>query len=75
EQLVQAALARFTKGRTTLVIAHRLSTVQSAHKICVMEGGQIIETGTHAELVARGGAYARLSRTQFLAGTAQDAAQ
>jgi subfamily B ATP-binding cassette protein MsbA len=75
EQLVQAALARFTKGRTTLVIAHRLSTVQSAHQICVMEGGQIIETGTHAELVARGGAYARLSRTQFLAGTAQDAAQ
>lgn len=75
EQLVQAALARFTKGRTTLVIAHRLSTVQSAHLICVVEGGQIIETGTHAELVAKGGAYARLSRTQFLAGGAQDAAQ
>ncbi len=75
EQLVQAALSRFTKGRTTLVIAHRLSTVQSAHLICVMEGGQIIETGTHAELVAKGGAYARLSRTQFLAGGAQDAAQ
>lgn len=75
EQLVQAALARFTKGRTTLVIAHRLSTVQSAHQICVMEGGQIIETGTHAELVAAGGAYARLSRTQFLAGGTLDAAQ
>jgi subfamily B ATP-binding cassette protein MsbA len=75
EQLVQAALARFTKGRTTLVIAHRLSTVQSAHQICVMEGGQIIETGTHAGLVAKGGAYARLSRTQFLAGGTQDAAQ
>ncbi len=75
EQLVQAALARFTKGRTTLVIAHRLSTVQSAHRICVMEDGQIIESGTHAELVAAGGAYARLSRTQFLAGGARDAAQ
>jgi subfamily B ATP-binding cassette protein MsbA len=74
EQLVQQALARFTKGRTTLVIAHRLSTVQSAHQICVMEGGQIIEIGAHAELVAKGGAYARLSRTQFLAGGARDAA-
>ncbi|HVY42989.1 MAG TPA: ABC transporter ATP-binding protein [Hyphomicrobiaceae bacterium] len=79
ERLVQEALARFTRGRTTLVIAHRLSTVQNAHLICVMDAGRIIETGTHGELVAKGGAYARLSRTQLLAGpvaeTPQDAAQ
>jgi subfamily B ATP-binding cassette protein MsbA len=75
ERLVQAALARFTSGRTTLVIAHRLSTVQNAHVICVMEAGQIVEVGTHGELVTRGGAYARLSRTQLLEGPARDAAQ
>lgn len=75
EGFVQAALARFTKGRTTLVIAHRLSTVQTAQHICVMEAGRIIETGTHAELVAQGGAYARLSRTQLLGGPTQEAAQ
>jgi subfamily B ATP-binding cassette protein MsbA len=75
ERLVQEALARFTKGRTTLVIAHRLSTVQSADVICVMDAGRIIEMGTHAELLAKGGAYARLSHTQLLAGVAQDAAQ
>jgi subfamily B ATP-binding cassette protein MsbA len=75
ERLVQDALARFTKGRTTLVIAHRLSTVQSADLICVMEAGRIIETGTHVELLARGGGYARLARTELVAPTNQSAAE
>ncbi len=66
ERLVQEALARFTKNRTTLVIAHRLSTVQNADLICVMEDGQLVELGTHAELNAKGGVYARLARSQLL---------
>ena len=65
ERLVREALARFTKGRTTLVIAHRLSTVESADLICVMDEGGLVETGAHAELMARGGAYARLARTEL----------
>ncbi|HKZ95532.1 MAG TPA: ABC transporter ATP-binding protein [Hyphomicrobiaceae bacterium] len=67
ERLVQEALARFTRNRTTLVIAHRLSTVQSADLICVMEAGTIVELGTHAALSVEGGAYARLVRSQILA--------
>ena len=66
ERLVQEALARFTKNRTTLVIAHRLSTVQSADLICVMDRGTMIEVGTQTELVAKGGAYALLARSQLL---------
>ena len=68
ERLVQEALARFTKNRTTLVIAHRLSTVQNADLICVMEDGTIVETGSHRELLAANGHYARLVRSQALVG-------
>ncbi|WP_298956636.1 ABC transporter ATP-binding protein [uncultured Methylobacterium sp.] len=65
EQLVQAALARLMRGRTTLVIAHRLSTVREADLIVAMEGGRVAETGTHAALLAAGGTYARLHRLQL----------
>ena len=65
ERMVQAALESAMKDRTTLVIAHRLSTVQRADRIVVMEAGQIVETGTHAELAAAGGLYARLAALQF----------
>jgi ATP-binding cassette, subfamily B, bacterial MsbA len=66
ERLVQEALARFSRGRTTLVIAHRLSTVQNADLICVMDEGTIIEQGAHAALMARGGMYALLVKQQWL---------
>jgi len=65
ERLVQGALETAMQGRTTLVIAHRLATVQRADRILVMELGQIVETGTHSSLVAEGGIYAKLAALQF----------
>jgi subfamily B ATP-binding cassette protein MsbA len=65
ERRIQDALGNLMQGRTTLVIAHRLSTVESADRIVVMRSGAIVETGTHAELLAHGGHYATLYRMQF----------
>lgn len=65
ERAVQAALEEAMKGRTTLVIAHRLSTVVNADRIVVLDGGCIVDMGTHAELMARNGLYARLASMQF----------
>jgi ATP-binding cassette subfamily B protein len=67
ERAVQAALDAAMAGRTTLVIAHRLATVQNASRIVVLEQGQVVAVGSHAELVAQGGLYARLAALQFAA--------
>jgi len=66
EAVVQRALENLMRGRTTLVIAHRLATVRTADRIAVMEEGRVVEAGTHAELLARGGLYAHLARLQGL---------
>ncbi|TMC12868.1 MAG: ABC transporter ATP-binding protein [Chloroflexi bacterium] len=65
EALIQEALAEVLRGRTSFVIAHRLSTVRAAHQIVVVEAGEVVERGRHEELLARGGLYADLHETQF----------
>jgi subfamily B ATP-binding cassette protein MsbA len=74
ERLVQEALAKLMRGRTTLVIAHRLSTVRDADLIAVVESGRIVETGSHQALLAEGGTYARLHRLQLSDDSAAPAA-
>jgi len=65
ERHIQAALAQLVRNRTTFVIAHRLSTVEQADRIVVLDAGELVEAGTHAELLARDGRYAQLYRLQF----------
>jgi ATP-binding cassette subfamily B protein len=74
EMLVQEALASLLAGRTSLVIAHRLSTILAADRILVLDRGRIVEAGTHAELLSRGGLYARLYEQQFRTAPAAGAA-
>ncbi|MEG4119937.1 ABC transporter ATP-binding protein [Microcoleus sp. N9_B4] len=74
ERYVQAAIEKLSCDRTTLVIAHRLSTVQKANKIAVIDRGQVVEMGSHEELLAKGGYYTRLYSVQFAEETARDEA-
>ncbi len=72
EQLIQAALRPFFAGRTSFVIAHRLSTVLAADLILVFDQGRLVERGTHAELVKLGGLYATCYERQFLVGAGEE---
>jgi ATP-binding cassette subfamily B protein len=71
ERLVQEALVRLTHGRTTLIVAHRFSTIRHAHRIVVLHRGQIVEQGTHAELLAREGHFYRLAQLQSVLGPSE----
>jgi len=75
ERLIQRALERLERGRTTIAIAHRLSTILRADQILVYDGGRIVERGTHATLLAKGGLYARLYREQFDTGVGESSAR
>ncbi len=72
ERAVQAAVEELSADRTTLIVAHRLATVKKADRIVVLEAGRIVDTGTHDDLVAKGGLYARLARLQFTDGIAAE---
>ena len=67
EILIQGALDELCRGRTTIVVAHRLSTIQGADEIAVIDGGRIVECGSHQALLEKDGAYAALHRSQFRA--------
>ena len=75
EHLVQKALERLMEGRTTLVIAHRLATIRNADRILVLEGGRLVDQGTHETLVAKGGRYAELAKLQFRLASEEAAAE